>query len=105
MLFALSFTRCRISKSVYMVYGSQTGNASSLANDFSSELEEIGVPIVCLALNELRQVPLLENALCLVVICSTCGNGDFPENADFWWRSIKARAQVWFKCAALCSLL
>lgn len=77
-----------------MVYGSQTGNAQSLAQDFSSELEESGLPVVCLSLNELREVPMLEKVLCLVVICSTCGNGDLPENADSWWRYIKARSQV-----------
>ncbi len=83
-----------ISKSVYVIYGSQTGNAESLAKDFASKLLDDGLPVVCEKLNDVKKFPFKEKAICIVLVCSTTGNADCPENADAWWRSVKLRSLV-----------
>lgn len=80
---------------MYVLYGSQTGNSESLAKDLSSKLSEDGIPTACHNLNEMKNFPFKEKAICLVIICSTTGNADCPENADVWWRSVKLRSLVW----------
>jgi len=35
---------------------------------------------------------LKEEASCLLIVCSTTGNGDTPENATNWWRTVKLRS-------------
>ena len=80
------------SKPVYILYGSQTGNAESIAKDYAQVLlEENGIPTECKSLNEMKKIVLQDVASCSVIICSTTGNGDAPENADAFWRSIKLR--------------
>ncbi len=78
----------------YVLYGSQTGNSESIARDFHTKLQEHGVPSSCLTLNESKKISLKESAKAVIIICSTTGNGDAPENADSWWRSNKVRALV-----------
>lgn len=76
------------------MYGSQTGNAESLAQDLADRLNEVGVASQCMTLNAAKKIQLKGTAALLVVICSTTGNGDAPENADAWWRTIKLRSAV-----------
>jgi methionine synthase reductase len=40
----------------------------------------------------MKKVCLKDVAKCMVIICSTTGNGDAPENADGWWRANKLRS-------------
>lgn len=80
-------------KSVYILYGSQTGNAESIANGFAQSLtEDYNIKCTCAALNSMKNKPLHELSHCVLIICATTGNGDAPENADAWWRSIKLRS-------------
>jgi sulfite reductase alpha subunit-like flavoprotein len=79
---------------VYVLYGSQTGNSKSLSEDFTAKLVEDSVPAICLSLNEVKNFPFKEKAICILVVCSTTGNADCPENADVWWRSVKVRSLV-----------
>jgi len=46
----------------------------------------------CLCLNDAKKISIKDDAKFLIVVCSTTGNGDAPENADSWWRSIKLRS-------------
>ena len=34
---------------------------------------------------------VLDRTACIFIICSTTGNGDFPDNAEKFWRFIKSR--------------
>lgn len=77
-----------------MLYGSQTGNAESIAVELSERLTELGIQNKCDSLNSAKKIPLKEQALALVIVCSTTGNGDAPENAEAWWRSVKLRSAV-----------
>jgi sulfite reductase (NADPH) flavoprotein alpha-component len=79
---------------VYLLYGSQTGNAESIAEEVSAKFAEEGVPNKCMTLSGAKKQPMKDLASAMLIICSTTGNGDAPENADSWWRSIKLRSAV-----------
>ena len=83
-------------RSIYVLYGSQTGNSEHIAKDLYDKLLELGLPCKCQTLNTIKKVDLRNDASCLVIVCSTTGNGDAPENAELWWRSIKLRSAVCF---------
>lgn len=76
------------------MFGSQTGNAESVAKDLAEKLKREGIQNICSDLNSAKALNLRETALCLVIVCSTTGNGDSPENANEWWRAIKIRSLV-----------
>ncbi len=81
-------------RKIFVVYGSQTGNAESIAKDLSEQLvTEQSVNVEFLPLNKIKGRKLQdESCLLLIVVCSTTGNGDAPENADSWWRGVKLRS-------------
>lgn len=82
--------------SLYILYGSQTGNAEDIARDLASRCEEqLGLSdVLCDTLNSQKKTitEIKAHAKMLVVICSTTGNGDAPENAESFWRSTKLRS-------------
>ncbi|RYH13617.1 hypothetical protein EON65_35215 [archaeon] len=79
---------------LYVLYGSQTGNAESIAKELSEQLIEKSIENVFMNLNAFKSVlcPNTDKEYMLVICCSTTGNGDCPENADTWWRSVKLRS-------------
>lgn len=80
-------------KSVYVLYGSQTGNAESIAEDLAQTLiEDQEIPCICQTLNYAKPLALKDLANFVLIVCSTTGNGDAPENADAWWRGVKLRS-------------
>ena len=81
--------------SLYILYGSQTGNAEDIARDLASGEEQLGVTdVLCDTLNSQKKlIPEFKNSVkLLVIVCSTTGNGDAPENAESFWRSTKLRS-------------
>ena len=92
-LFNLYLSRI-ISMEVYVLYGSQTGNSEDIAKDIFTKCQEVGIPSTCSALNDIKKMEMKGRAKCLVIVCSTTGNGDAPENADGWWRQTKLRSAV-----------
>ena len=81
----------KLLKEIYILYGSQTGNSEYIAKDVYQQCLTADVRCQCLPLNSVKGLDLREMALGLVVVCSTTGNGDCPENADNWWRAVKLR--------------
>ena len=79
---------------IYVLYGSQTGNSEDIAKDLHLKLEESGAMSVCDTLNNSKKLPINQNGTAMFIICSTTGNGDCPENADQWWRTVKLRSAV-----------
>jgi sulfite reductase alpha subunit-like flavoprotein len=79
-----------------IVYGSQTGNGESIAKDLGELFKEKGIDNEVMTLNNFKSYPSPSNGQTyfLVVICSTTGNGDCPENGDAWWRGVKLRSAV-----------
>jgi homodimeric pyruvate:ferredoxin (flavodoxin) oxidoreductase len=79
---------------IVIAYGSDTGVTEQLAKKFSGLCSERGLRVnkTC-DLDELSEVDDLISAVqgaVLVVMCSTCGHGDFPQNASLFWSSISS---------------
>ena len=83
-----------MSKEIYILYGSSTGNSEDIAKDIHEKCQNDNLKSVCMILNAAKKVNLKELAKCVIIVCSTTGNGDAPENADVWWRSVKLRSVV-----------
>ena len=74
-----------------ILYGSQTGNAESITKILHEEIiNKTTVSCTYDTLNNASNISF-DNVKYLIVICSTTGNGDMPDNATSWWRQIKQR--------------
>merc|ERR1719337_409985 len=77
---------------VVILFGTDTGVTEQLAKKFAGMCSERNMRVnkVC-DLDEMSEVDDLvavaKNNL-VVVMCSTCGHGDFPQNASLFWSSI-----------------
>jgi sulfite reductase (NADPH) flavoprotein alpha-component len=69
-----------ISKDVTILYGSQTGNARGLAKKAGKMLESNGFQVTVSAMSEFK-MNLLKKVQNLLIIVSTHGEGDPPDNA------------------------
>lgn len=78
-----------------ILYGSQTGNAQAIAERLLEEATSRGIAATLNPLNKWKSLspPLNSEGVPAVVICSTTGNGDPPENCDRFWRFVKKRTQ------------
>lgn len=67
-------------KEVTILYGSQTGNGHGLSKKLSKKLEEVGVKVTLSSMSDFKPNNLkkLQN---LLIIVSTHGEGDPPDNA------------------------
>ena len=79
-------------KTIYILYGSQSGNSESIAIELSIDINKIGYKTKCMSLNNSMNMDIKNNNIFTVFICSTYGNGDSPENASKWWRYYKKRS-------------
>jgi sulfite reductase alpha subunit-like flavoprotein len=82
---------------IYILYGSQTGNAEEISKEIYQLLVEKGFNCKHGSLNSTLTNNgfsfVKETVPCkLIVVCSTTGNGDAPESANHFWRKIKNRA-------------
>ena len=70
---------------VVIAFGSQTGNAESIAGMLAEQLEERHITVERTAsLNTVIDDGVLDNdkgPVTVFAVCSTCGDGDFPDNA------------------------
>ena len=84
---------------ILILYGSQTGNAEGMACELFEDLSLITKRHVFKkSLNEFRKEAdntswdeVFDRTACIFIICSTTGNGDFPDNAERFWGYIKSR--------------
>ena len=77
---------------ICILYGSQTGNSKSIAEEFASRYnDELNMPVLCDSLNSVKEdIDKLKNKFELIfIICSTTGNGDMPDNACQFWKIVK----------------
>lgn len=79
---------------IFVLYGSQTGNAEHIARELHEKLTEEGMPSVCNDLNSYKKIDMRPIARAVLIVCSTTGNGDCPENGEQWWRCVKLRSVV-----------
>ena len=83
-----------IKTDIFILYGSQTGNAEFIAKELHGKCQENEIPAQVMTLNDASSITLKDIAKVVLIICSTTGNGDAPENADGWWRKVKLRSVV-----------
>ncbi|TJY44036.1 assimilatory sulfite reductase (NADPH) flavoprotein subunit [Cohnella pontilimi] len=67
-------------KEVTVLFGSQTGNSQGLAKKLSRQLEERGYPVHLSSMSDYKPGNL-KKAGCLLMLVSTHGEGDPPDNA------------------------
>lgn len=81
--------------SYLILYGSQTGNSDAISYELEENMRQSlsYQKIERIALNQfIKQDDLLKiENLRVIIICSTTGNGDPPDNASLFWRKIKNR--------------
>lgn len=74
---------------VQIVFGTQTGTAELLATEAANMARANGfLPLVC-GLDEL-EISALSAVRRLLVITSTYGEGDMPDNAELFWQALAA---------------
>lgn len=84
---------------IYILYGSQTGNAQDISEDIYTRLSKMGYECIHMSLNNTLEnntfsfINTSETKTNIIIVCSTTGNGDAPETANFFWRKIKNRNQ------------
>ena len=76
---------------IYILYGTQTGNAKEISEDISYEC--IHMSLNDSIENNTFNFINTEAKTNIIIVCSTTGNGDAPETANFFWRKLKNRNQ------------
>src|SRR5207248_738917 len=74
-----------------ILFGSQTGTAEGLAKRIASESEQRGFAPRVLALNDYEQANLTAGGQAIIV-SSTWGDGDPPDNASNFWSWLKSES-------------
>ncbi len=75
--------------SLAVLFGSQTGTAEQIAKRVSREAEKRGFASRALAMNEFTKVDLSKEER-LLIVTSTWGEGDPPDNAVAFWNHLNA---------------
>ena len=84
-----------MSKKIYILYGSQTGNAQEISKEIYLYLIEKKYICNYSSLNNTIQNDsfsfINDEESLVIIVCSTTGNGDAPESANLFWRKLKNR--------------
>ncbi|ETN02337.1 hypothetical protein, variant 1 [Phytophthora nicotianae INRA-310] len=87
-------TSAMASRAVSVFYGSQTGCAESIAQRIYDEALEKQLDAELHPLNEFQKSKVeTRDGHFVVIVCSTTGNGDPPDNCGKFWRYVKRRTQ------------
>ena len=82
-----------MSEKIYILYASQTGTAEELAQDIynSSKSKEIDSE-----LHELDDISIdkLKNIKKLMIVTSTTGDGEVPDNGQFFWADLSKQSEL-----------
>jgi sulfite reductase (NADPH) flavoprotein alpha-component len=73
-------------------YGTDMGNAEDAAMTFTETLETVGIEAEAIELNQI-DVADLQTATHFVVVTSTFGDGEFPDNANLFWEAISGETE------------
>lgn len=87
--FPLSSASTESSMSVLVLWASQTGNAESFAELCGKRLEAAGFRVRCVGMDEAKSEDMVQ-ASHVLLLASTFGDGDPPDNAMTLWASLKA---------------
>lgn len=86
----LSHPNAKSSSEVTILYGSQTGNSQSLAKKTSEELKSHGFEVILSAMNQFKPNQL-KNIRNLLIIISTHGEGEPPDNAGIFYEYLHSK--------------
>ena len=75
--------------SLIVAFGSDMGNSEDAAMTFAEAVADLGVTVEAVELNQV-DIGELQCATHLVVVCSTFGEGEFPDNALLFWEALSA---------------
>lgn len=78
-------------RTLHILYGSQTGNSESLANDAAARAKSHGLLPVVKSMDEV-EIGQLANMEYLLIITSTYGEGAMPDNAEMLWEAANSDA-------------
>lgn len=74
---------------IYILYGSQTGNAEGLAATAASTAKQHGLEPVVKALDEV-ELEELSTMRRVLIVTSTYGEGEMPDNAQLFWEALSS---------------
>jgi NADPH-dependent sulfite reductase flavoprotein alpha-component len=74
---------------IVVLWASQTGNAEELAADVTAQLSEAGLPVALHAMDDFALADLAKTQE-LLLITSTTGDGEPPDNGAALWRALSA---------------
>jgi sulfite reductase (NADPH) flavoprotein alpha-component len=76
-------------KSLLILFGSQTGTSEALASRFARQAKKMGFAARALGMEEHAKVDLLAEKT-IAVVTSTYGDGEMPDNAQAFWKRLAA---------------
>ncbi|PID45681.1 MAG: sulfite reductase subunit alpha [Proteobacteria bacterium] len=76
-------------KPLHILYGTQTGNAESIANDAAELAKQQGLQPTVVAMDDVS-IESLTNLRAILVVISTYGEGEMPDNAALFWEALSA---------------
>jgi len=74
---------------IHILYGTQTGNAESIANDAANLAKAHGLKPVVKSMDEV-EIGALAAMDYLLIITSTYGEGEMPDNAQMLWETVSS---------------
>ncbi|WP_430734286.1 assimilatory sulfite reductase (NADPH) flavoprotein subunit [Fodinisporobacter ferrooxydans] len=79
-----------VSEEVTVLFGSQSGNSQGLAKGFSRKLEERGFKVTLTSMSDFKPSNL-KNIRNLLIVVSTHGEGDPPDNAQLFYEFLHGK--------------
>ena len=76
-------------ETIHILYGSQSGTAEEIAKNLSKQAKSKGYESVLLELNDYQKMDRTQAQTALIVT-STWGDGEPPDNAAAFWNDIQA---------------
>jgi sulfite reductase (NADPH) flavoprotein alpha-component len=81
---------------INILYGTQTGNAESVANDAANVAKAHGLKPIVQSMDEV-DLAILVKMEYLLIVTSTYGEGDMPDNAQMLWDAVSAESAPKFE--------
>jgi sulfite reductase (NADPH) flavoprotein alpha-component len=75
--------------SLVVAFGTDMGNSEDAAMTFAEGAAAVGIESEAIELNQV-ELAQLQKATHFVVVCSTFGEGEFPDNALLFWEALSA---------------
>jgi sulfite reductase (NADPH) flavoprotein alpha-component len=80
----------QVLRPVHVLYGSQTGNAETVAEDVAENARQYGLAPHVVSLDEVELEELVKWER-VMIVTSTYGEGEMPDNAQIFWEAITAQ--------------